>query len=138
MPPNPGKAPTRQPMVEHLKTKNQFLKTSFTPLAQPFSCFKVFAIDPWLSSNPTISGSANRPNPTIIKGTPSIRYKVSKVYRGSPVIGAVPMVPIIKPRKQDVSPLIKLSPVSAPTIKSAKTTNRNCSPKPNAIIIGMA
>ena len=50
----------------------------------------------------------------------------------------VPMVPIIKPRKQDVSPFIKLSPVSAPTIKSAKTTNRNCSPKPNAIIIGMA
>ena len=29
VPPKPGKAPTRQPRVEHRKTKNQFFTTSF-------------------------------------------------------------------------------------------------------------
>ena len=60
------------------------------------------------------------------------------MYLGSPVIGAVPIDPIINPKKQEAIPLNKLSPVRAPTINKARTTKRNCSPNPKAIIIGMA
>ena len=53
-------------------------------------------------------------------------------------MGALPTDPSTNPNKQAVIPLMKFSPVSAPTIKSARITNRNCSPNPNVIIIGMA
>ena len=72
---------------------------------QPFLVLSDLAIEPLASRSPTISGIANSPNPTTTRGTPSKRYNVSKVYLGSPVIGAVPIDPIINPRKQEAIPL---------------------------------
>ena len=91
-----------------------------------------------MSRRPTISGIANNPIPTTMSGTPSIKYSVLNVNLGSPVIGAVPIDPIINPKKHAVMPLMKLSPARAPTMRSAKIIRRNCSPKPKDMIIGIA
>ena len=53
-------------------------------------------------------------------------------------MGAEPIEPIIKPKIHAVIPLIKFSPVKAPTIRRARIISKNCSPNPKAIIIGMA
>ena len=52
-------------------------------------------------------------------------------------MGAVPIEPRIRPKKQAVIPLTKFS-VKAPTINNANKIRRNCSPKPKVIIIGTA
>jgi len=117
---------------------NQCVKVSRRPFSQPVPSAPVSEMVSCRRSRSTISGTANMPSPTITRGTRSIRYSVPKSSRSTPVIGAEPSAPIMRPMPQAASPLMAFVPVSMPTMVSARMISIICSPKPMARMMGMA
>jgi hypothetical protein len=129
----PGMAPMNEPIQEHRRIRNQWVKQSLTPSSMPvlasiFPPSVTTAVRAIARSQS--SGSAKMPSTRGTSGNPSARNRLSSVHRCVPVCASSPTIDSMMPTQPAARPRSGALPDSAATMERPKTANASSSGEP--------
>jgi hypothetical protein len=129
----PGMAPMNEPIQEHRRIRNQWVKQSLTPSSMPVLAS---IVPPSVTTavraiaRSQSSGNAKMPSTMGTSGNPSARNRLSKVHRCVPVCASSPTIDNMTPKQPAARPRSGALPDSTATMERPNTANASNSGEP--------